>query len=239
MNTCVITGIGSGIGKATAIQMNRLGLYDAYALLGRNQRAIAETMEEMQRNMDTKIKVYEIDLKFPENIPDIVDDIYKTFGSINCLLNIAGYTDPQPLLTTTLDNFEETYRVNVYSPFMLIRETVRYMKSTGGKILNVGSTAGMTPRPGWLSYSSSKAAIISMSQTLTEELAEYGIKVYCISPGRCATKLRKRLAPDEDPRTIMQPEDVAEVICNLISPSENCLDGQNIVIRKQLNKGYK
>lgn len=78
-----------------------------------------------------------------------------------------------------------------------------------------------------------------MSQTLTEELAEYGIKVYCISPGRCATKLRRRLAPDEDPKTIMQPEDVAEVICNLISPTECCLDGQNIVIRKQLNKVHK
>lgn len=239
MNTCVMTGIGSGIGRATAIQMSKQGFFDSYALLGRNQDAIAGTVKEMKRNTDGKIEVYEIDLNSPESIPDIVDTIYESFGNISCLLNIAGYTDPQPLLTTTLESFEETYKVNVYSPFMLIRETVRYMKSTGGKILNVGSTAGMTPRPGWLSYSSSKAAIISMSQTLTEELAEYGIKVYCISPGRCATKLRKRLAPDEDPQTIMQPEDVAEVICNLVSPSESCLDGQNIVIRKQLNKGHK
>ena len=236
MNTCVITGVGSGIGKAAAILMSKQGLFDSYALLGRNQGAITGTVEEMKRYTDAKIEVYEIDLNFPESIPSIVDAIYETFGNIICLLNIAGYTDPQPLLTTTLESFEKTYRVNVYSPFMLIRETVRYMKSTGGKILNVGSTAGMTPRPGWLSYSSSKAAIISMSQTLTEELAEYGIKVYCISPGRCATKLRKRLAPDEDPGTIMQPEDVAEVICTLVSPSECCLDGQNIVIRKQMNK---
>lgn len=109
------------------------------------------------------------------------------------------------------------------------------MKNKGGKILNIASTAGMTPRPGWLSYSSSKAAVISMSQTLTDELVEYGIKVYCVSPGRCATKFRKRLAPNEDPTTIMQPEEVAEVICNLISDNGNCLDGQNIVIRKQLN----
>jgi len=124
--------------------------------------------------------------------------------------------------------------VNVFAPFMFMRECVKYMKDKGGKILNVASTAGMTPRPGWLSYASSKAAVISMSQTLTAELAEYGISVYCVSPGRCATKLRKRLAPDEDPTTIMQPEDVAEVICNLISPNEKCLDGQNIVIRKAI-----
>ena len=109
------------------------------------------------------------------------------------------------------------------------------MRANGGKILNVASTAGMTPRPGWLTYASSKASVIAMSQSLTAELAEYGIKVYCVSPGRCATKLRTRLAPDEDPSTIMQPEDVAEVICNLMSPFENCLDGQNIVIRKQIS----
>ena len=67
-----------------------------------------------------------------------------------------------------------TYKVNVFSPFLLIRESVKYMKKSGGKILNVASTEGMTPRPGWLSYSSSKASIISMSQTLTDELSEYG-----------------------------------------------------------------
>ena len=75
-----------------------------------------------------------------------------------------------------------------------------------------------------------------MSETLTAELSEYGIMVYCVSPGRCATKLRKRLAPDEDPATIMQPEEVASVICNLVAPDECCLDGQNIVIRKVMKK---
>ena len=108
------------------------------------------------------------------------------------------------------------------------------MKKQGGKILNVASTAGMSPRPGWVSYASSKAAMISISQTLTEELAEYGIKVYCISPGRCATNLRKKLAPDEDPHTIMQPEDVARIICNLIGQGGNCIDGQNIVVRQKI-----
>ncbi len=150
------------------------------------------------------------------------------------MYNIAGYTDPQSLLTTSLESFELTYKINVFAPFLLMRECVKYMKSNGGKILNVASTAGMTPRPGWLSYASSKASVIAMSQTLTAELAEYGIKVYCVSPGRCATKLRTRLAPDEDPTTIMQPEEVAEVICNLMNPNECCLDGQNITIRKQI-----
>lgn len=234
MRTCVITGASSGIGFATAKKMSKYNMFDGYALIGRSITETNYAAEQIRDLSLAKINVYQADLNMPQNIPQIIYDIYNEFGSIDCLLNIAGYTDPQPLLTTSLESFEETYRVNVFSPFMLIRESVRYMKNTGGKILNVGSTAGITPRPGWLSYSSSKAAIISMSQTLTEELSEYGIKVYCISPGRCATKLRKRLAPDEDPTTIMQPEDVADVICNLISTKESCLDGQNIIIRKKI-----
>lgn len=234
MSLCIITGAGAGIGKATAIELSKQSFFDGFAILGRNAEALAATVNEMlENNAALKIKTYPIDLDDPDKIPEIVDSVYADFGSIDCLLNIAGYTDPQSLLLTSLDGFRKTYNVNVFSPFMLMRECVKYMKNNGGKILNVASTAGMTPRPGWLSYASSKAALISMSQTLTEELAEYNIKMYCVSPGRCATDLRKKLAPDEDPTTIMQPAEVAEVIVRLISPDEKCLDGQNIVIRKK------
>lgn len=234
MSTCVITGIGSGIGKAVAIELSRRKFYDHYALLGRNTEAINDTMLLMKELGVKGITVYPVDLSEAEKLPEIIEKIDKDIGNITALYNIAGYTDPQPLLTTSLESFELTYKVNVYAPFVLMRECTKHMRSSGGKILNVASTAGMTPRPGWLSYASSKASVIAMSQTLTAELAEYGIKVYCISPGRCATKLRTRLAPDEDPSTIMQPEEVAEVVCNLMNPLEACLDGQNIVIRKQI-----
>ncbi|MBO4701115.1 MAG: SDR family oxidoreductase [Lachnospiraceae bacterium] len=234
MATCVITGIGSGIGKSVAIELSKRGYFDHYALLGRNIEAIEETINYMKKNGANEVSFYSIDLSDVEKIPSIIKEINANYGEINALFNIAGYTDPQPLFTTTLESFELTYRVNVFAPFMLMRECAKYMRISGGKILNVASTAGMTPRPGWLSYASSKASVIAMSQTLTAELAEYGIKVYCISPGRCATKLRTRLAPDEDPSTIMQPEEVAEVVCNLMNPLECCLDGQNIVIRKQI-----
>lgn len=229
-NVCIITGAGDGIGQATAIALSRYRYYKAFALLGRNMTQLNNTATQMN---GVYVKIYDIDFENVERIPDVMSAVYSDFHSIGCLLNIAGYTDPQPLLTTSLDSFQLTYRVNVFAPFLLMRECSKYMKYSGGKILNVASTAGMTPRPGWLSYASSKAAVIAMSQTLTEELAEYGIKVYCISPGRCATKLRKKLAPDEDPNTIMQPQEVAEIICRLMAPDEMCLDGQNIVIRKK------
>lgn len=235
MKTCVITGSGSGIGRATAIHLAALKEYDHIAMIGRNMPALEETRNEMlRRDGNLGVSIWDMDLSMPEKATRIIDEIYASQGTIDTLLNIAGYTDPQPLLSTSLESMEYTYAVNVFSPLEFIRASVRYMKKSGGKILLVASTAGMTPRPGWLSYATSKAAVIAMARTLTEELSEYGILVYCISPGRCATKLRKRLAPNEDPSSIMQPDEVAQIICNLIGKDENCLDGQNIVIRKQI-----
>jgi 3-oxoacyl-[acyl-carrier protein] reductase len=234
MSACSITGVGSGIGREVAIELSKRKFYDSYALIGRNVEAINETISVMKEYGVENISFYQHDLSDVEGLVDIVKDINNRNDSIIALYNIAGYTDPKPLLSTSIESFDLTYRINVIAPFVLMRETTKYMKRTGGKIINVASTAGMTPRPGWLSYASSKASVIAMSETLTAELAEYGIKVYCVSPGRCATKLRERLAPDEDPTTIMQPSEVAEVICNLMDPEECCLDGQNIVIRKQI-----
>ena len=234
MKTCIITGAGSGIGQATALEIGRSGEFESLVLIGRTEEKLKETRAQMETSAEVKLIPY--NLSDLEGIPALVEQIYHAAGEINCLLNIAGYADPQPLLTTSVENMRLTYEANVFAPFLLIRECTKYMRLNKGtsKILNVASTAGITPRPGWLSYSSSKAAVVSMSQTLTEELAEYGIRVYCVSPGRCATALRRKLAPDEDQTKIMQPEEVAHVICQLITSAEQCLDGQNIVIRKKM-----
>jgi 3-oxoacyl-[acyl-carrier protein] reductase len=117
---------------------------------------------------------------------------------------------------------------------ILTREVARYMQGRPTKIVNIASTAGITARPGWVAYASSKAAVVSLSQTLAEELAGSGIKIYTISPGRTATELRRKLAPEEDPSTIMQPDAVADVIAMLVSEDERTLDGQNIIVRQQI-----
>nr|MDQ3345423.1 SDR family oxidoreductase [Chloroflexota bacterium] len=127
-----------------------------------------------------------------------------------------------------------TYTINVLAMIILIREVVRRVRNRPAKILNVASTAGITSRPGWLAYASSKAAVVSLSSTLADELAGSGIKVYTISPGRTATELRRILAPEEDMTTIMQPDEVADVIARLLDDSERILDGQNIIVRKQV-----
>lgn len=225
--TMIITGATSGIGFATFKYMLEKYPDNKFALIGRS-------VKELESFKSSSVRVYEFSLENLEQIPSLIDKIYADFGRIDYLFNIAGYTDPASLLETTIENLQKTYNVNVFAPIILMRECVKYMKlNNESKILNVASTAGITPRPGWLSYASSKAAVVSINSTLSQELAEYGIKMYCISPGRCATALRRKLAPEEDQSKIMQPIDVAKVIYNLMNEDECCLDGQNIVVRKK------
>ena len=233
MSTCIITGASAGIGRAAAIEISKLKEYDNIVIISRRREKLEETKSLM--GSDVNVDVCAFDVEEIEKISDLVKDIFLKYGSIDCLLNIAGYTEPKFLLETTKENLRKTFSINVFAPYLFCKECAAYMKSNTAisKIINIASTAGNTPRPGWSVYAMSKAAIIEMSLTLTEELAPYGIKVYCLSPGRCATELRRKLAPEEDQSKIMQPETVGQEIARMASKSEISLDGQNIIIRKK------
>ena len=231
--TCIITGASQGIGRATAIRLSREPDVSGLALIARNADGLAETQAQMGETAGT-VRLYPYDLGDLEGIPDLIRTIHQEFGRIDVLCNIAGYAEPRALLDTTNENVLRTYTINVLAMIVLIREVVRWVRRRPAKILNVASTAGITSRPGWLAYSSSKAAVVSLSLTLADELAGTGIRVYTISPGRTATELRRALAPEEDLSTIMQPDEVADVIAKLLDESEQILDGQNIIVRKQV-----
>ena len=233
MRTCIITGASAGIGRAAAIEISKLKEFDNIVLISRREDLLLETKQMMCK--DCTVDVVAFDVGNIDKIPSLISNVYKKHGSIDCLLNIAGYTDPKFLFETTDDNLYKTFGINVFAPYVMCRECAKYMKSNKAvsKIINIASTAGSTPRPGWSVYAMSKAAIIEMSLTLTEELSGYKIKVYCLSPGRCATELRKKLAPEEDQSKIMQPEAVGKEIARMASEAEDCLDGQNIIIRKK------
>ena len=231
MKTCIITGASQGIGRAAAVRLSNDPSIGNIVLIARNEAGLEATKAKMN-TAETNVKTIPYDLSDLEGIEALVKGVYEEFGSVDALLNIAGYAAPDALLDTTIDDIEKTFMVNVFSMIVITRECVKYMRNHPSKIVNVASTAGVTPRPGWLTYAASKAAVISMSNTLSSELAEYQIKVYSVSPGRCATELRRKLAPEEDPTTIMQPEHVADVIATLLSDDETCLDGQNLIVRQ-------
>jgi 3-oxoacyl-[acyl-carrier protein] reductase len=231
--TAVVTGASQGIGRATAIRLSRDSSIDDLVLIARSAEGLASTAAACDADT-TELDLVPYDLADLDGIPALVQDIHQRHGSVDVLLNIAGYAEPKSLLDTTAKNLVTTFTVNVFSMLILTREVVRHMQGRPTKILNIASTAGITARPGWVAYAASKAAVVSLSQTLSEELAGTGVKIYTISPGRTATELRRKLAPEEDPSTIMQPDAVADVISMLVGEGERTLDGQNIIVRQQI-----
>jgi short-subunit dehydrogenase len=231
--TALVTGASQGIGRATAVRLSRDPSIANLVLVARNPGALEDTAAACAGGA-ASVDAIAADLSNLDSIPDLVRDIHARHGSIDVLLNIAGYAEPKSLLDTTAENLVTTFTVNVFAMLILTREVVRHMQGRPTKIVNIASTAGVTARPGWVAYAASKAAVVSLSQTLSEELAGTGVKIYSISPGRTATELRRKLAPEEDPSTIMQPDAVADVIAMLVAEGERTLDGQNIIVRQQI-----
>jgi short-subunit dehydrogenase len=232
----LVTGASQGIGRATAVRLSRDPSITDVVLIARSAEGIEATAEACLADGAATATIHKVpyDLSDLDGIPDLVAGIHDRHGSIDVLLNIAGYAEPKALLDTTAKNLVTTFTVNVFAMLILTREVVRYMQGRPTKIVNIASTAGITARPGWVAYASSKAAVVSLSQTLSEELAGTGVKIYSISPGRTATELRRKLAPEEDPSSIMQPDAVADVIAMLVGEGERTLDGQNIIVRQQI-----
>jgi 3-oxoacyl-[acyl-carrier protein] reductase len=171
------------------------------------------------------------DITDQSEVKDAFKELNKIVGMPKILINCAGYVNPKAILDTTIEEWERQIKVNLSGVFLCVKEFMKYNK-TGGKIINIASTAGMRPSPGHAAYGAAKAGLINFSQSLSEELYQYGIKVYCIVPGRCATNLRKKLAPDEDQSKIMQPIDVANFVAALVN-TDYPVDGNPIVIRRR------
>lgn len=232
--TALITGASRGIGRATARRLLEADDITTLVLLARDSddfSALALELSARAEALNKSVIPVVLDVGDRPALQSEIATIYATVGNVDVLVNNAGYTNPTPIHQIEFEDFEKTMAVNLYAPFTLI-QTLLHLGNTFSLIVNIASTAGITGRSGWLTYSASKAAVINMSQVLREELSIFGTRVVSLSPGRTATALRKVLAPEEDPSTIMQPEHVAEVIEMLASPAGAYIDSENLVVRQ-------
>jgi 3-oxoacyl-[acyl-carrier protein] reductase len=229
----LVTGASKGIGWRTVREFFYADNdVTDFILLSRPSEEFKVVVKELaeQNPYGKRVAAYHIDLADRGELMALIPQIMKNHDKVDILVNNAGHTAPMAIQQINFADFERTIGVNLYAPFTLVQELL-HAGNTFELIVNIASTAGINGRSGWLTYSASKAAMISMSEVMKEELAIYGTRVVCISPGRCATDLRRTLAPDEDPTTIMQPEHVAGVIAMLASPVGRFVDSQNLVVR--------
>ena len=174
----LVTGAASGFGAEIARQYAAEGARVVIAdINAEGARAVALSMGESARAV-------RCDVTSRADIDTAVDACIKAFGGLDIVVNNAGWTHRnQSLLTVTEAEFDRVYDINVKSIFHMTQAVVPLMKEAGGGvILNIGSTAGIRPRPGLTWYNGSKGAVNLMSKSMAVELAPMKIRVNCIAP---------------------------------------------------------
>lgn len=231
----IITGAGSGMGEDIAKTFVHEGA--KVAVLDINEKAAADVASAIGASA---IPV-RCDVAKKADIDAAIKATLAAFGKIDVLVNNAGVSHVnKPLLDIDDADFDRVFAVNVKGLFMFCQAVVPWLrKNGGGAIINVGSTAGLRPRPGLSAYNATKGAVHNLTKTLAVELAPDKIRVCAVAPVATDTPLLPTfLGHSEENRAkfiatvplgrLAQPHDIANVALFLASDEANFLTG-NVV----------
>jgi 3-oxoacyl-[acyl-carrier protein] reductase len=180
----IVTGGGSGMGAAIAETYAREGAH--VAVVDVDGAAAAKVARKIG---NTAIAI-KCDVTKRADIDAAVLETASAFGGLNVLVNNAGVAHVnKPVLDIDEKEFDRVFAVNVKGLFMFTQAVVPLMKGKGGVIINIGSTAGLRPRPGLSAYNATKGAVHNLTKTLAVELAPDKIRVCAIAPVATDTPL--------------------------------------------------
>ena len=185
----LVTGGDSGIGRATAIAFAREGA-DVVINYLPSEQADADEVIELIKQTGRKVVAVPGDLSREEFCKELIDTTVKELGGIDILANIAGkQIATEDISQISTDQFDKTFKVNVYAMFWLCKYALPYMKE-GSSIINTASIQSYQPSPTLLDYASTKATIIAFTKALAKQVSQKGIRVNAIAPGPIWTPLQ-------------------------------------------------
>jgi len=241
----VVTGGSRGIGAASARALAELGA--TVVICSRKEGPLQQAAEELGRDVPGRVVAKVLHVGDVASIPPFWDEVCAEVGRPTILVNNAG-TNPYfgPMLGTEWSAWDKTFEVNLKGPFEMARQLVqRHMAVDAGagpaRIINVSSVLGRIGARLQGTYGMTKAALISMTQTLAVELGETGIRVNAVAPGVIETKLAAALHSNPQmleqfvlPHTAMkrigQPEEVAGIVAFLASDASSYITGQVMTV---------
>lgn len=212
----LITGASSGIGKETAIAFAKAGIH--LSLVGRSLERLEESAEQI-RQLGVEVDTHRVDLARVDGVKAAVEAIAASGQPIDILVNNAGIGYTGDLRSTPLHDWQQVMDLNVTSVFQCIQAVLPSMRDRQmGTIVNVASIAGYQAFPGWGAYNVSKAALISLSKTLSAEERANGIRVTIVSPGAVNTPIwdTDTVQADFNRDKMLTPEVVAQSILHAV-----------------------
>ena len=190
----IITGAGTGVGKAAALAL----LADGYAvtLAGRRREPLDEVVAAS--GAGARALVQPADVSDPDSVRQMFDATVQAFGRVDLLFNNAGVNAPGiPLEELTLAQWKNVIDINLTGMFLCIQQAFRVMKAQnprGGRIINNGSISAHTPRPNSIAYTASKHGVMGLTKTASLDGRKYDIAVGQIDIGNAATEMAQRMA---------------------------------------------
>jgi 2-hydroxycyclohexanecarboxyl-CoA dehydrogenase len=229
--TAVVTGAGSGIGRACAVQLARDGA--AVAVWDLNADSAAETVRLIEA-AGGKAAAYIGDASDRAKIDEILGRVRVDLGPVLILVNNAGVTGFKPFLEIGPEDLERIYRINLMGPFFLTQAALPDMLAAGwGRVINISSSSAQTGAAGMTHYSSSKGGIVALTKSLAQEFAARGITVNNIPPGFIDTPMTRASPIDVDQiaaaspmKRAGRPEDIAAACGFLASEAAAYITGQ-------------
>ncbi len=237
----VVTGASSGIGRAVVAQLAKEGAN--IVLIGRDENALLQVLTDFGLNPQRHLTLTK-DLLDDEAASEIVSSVISRFGRLDVLINAAGVIGSGSIVDTLIAGWDEMMRLNLRVVFQLIQESIPYMESSKGCVVNVSSVAGPRAFPNLLSYCVSKAGLDQLTRRVALDLALWGIRVDGVNPGVVRTNLHLRGGMDsetyqsflEHSKTthplgrIGQPEEIAALVCFLASEDAAWITGETVSI---------
>ena len=221
--TAVITGATSGVGRAIALRLASEGV--RLCLVGRRKAALEEVAQRASAQgapPDTPAaKGYRADLSSETDLAALISELEGDLTEIDILVHSAGEILFGRIEAASGEDLDRQYQVNFRAPYVLTRALLPLMKPKRGQIIFINSSVGLAGKGGAGPYAATKHALKAFADSLRDEVNPSGIRVTSFYLGRTATPMQERVHASENrdyfPELLLQPEDVASSIVNVLS----------------------
>jgi len=236
----VVTGVASGIGKATAERLGREGASVCVNYYSPEERSAAESVVAAIEKSGARALAIQADVGNEEDVEQMTAQVVKEFRGLDLLVNNAGIENRVPLLKMTLADWNAVLTTNLTGAFLCLREAAKVMaRRRGGVIVNMSSVHEFIPWPGFAHYCASKGGMKLLMETAARELAPK-IRLLNIAPGAIVTPINQFVLDDPEAKHAVEeeiplgrmgkPEEIAAAVAWAASAHSDYVTGTTIVV---------